>query len=54
MSDLVKQIESELIFQHWDGTGCGTNGPNACANCFGPSPMSAREVAEIAVEVMLS
>ncbi|MGV3564177.1 MAG: hypothetical protein ACO1ON_12945 [Nocardioides sp.] len=35
---------------HFDGQGCGTHGSNACLNCHGPSPMTAREVAAVLAE----
>lgn len=40
--ELAAFLESE----HFDGTGCGTNGSGACSYCYGPSPMTAEEVAE--------
>lgn len=49
---LADAIAKRLHLIHFDGQGCGTNGSNACSNCFGPSPMSADELAEdIAAEV---
>ncbi|MGL4998001.1 MAG: hypothetical protein ACRC5T_03285 [Cetobacterium sp.] len=40
--DIAKHLES----LHFDGTGCGINGSMGCSMCFGPSPMSAKEVVE--------
>lgn len=39
-------IAAHLNAIHFDGNGCKTTGPNGCSNCFGPSPMSALEVAD--------
>lgn len=50
--DLTSRIADRLRTVHFDGNGCGTHGPNACSNCYGPSPMSADEVArEVAAVV---
>jgi hypothetical protein len=47
MSDDMRERVAEVLRrQHFDGTGCGTNGSNACSNCFGPSPMTADEIAD--------
>lgn len=46
----VEAAAKALIARHWDGTGCGTHGANACVSCFGPSPMSAHEVARTTLE----
>lgn len=57
MSELVtdEMVEEAaaraLVSQHWDGEGCGTHGVNACVNCFGPSPYTAREVAREVLRV---
>lgn len=57
MSELITDEAIEeagvhaLVSQHWDGTGCGTHGTNACVNCFGPSPYTAREVAREVLRV---
>lgn len=48
----VEAAAETLIARHWDGTGCGTHGANACSNCFGPSPMSAYEVARAVLEAV--
>ena len=37
---------------HFNGQGCGTHGTNACSNCFGPDPMSAREVVAHVLDVL--
>lgn len=52
---MVSDVEVEYIARaleriHWDGTGCGTHGVNACSNCFGPSPMSSHEVVRFVLE----
>lgn len=42
---LVAKIAQALERVHWDGTGCGTKGPNACSNCYGEgSQMDVYEV----------
>jgi hypothetical protein len=46
-ADLTADLAELLIRAHFDGTGCGTNGPNACSNCAGPSPMDAHEIAAV-------
>jgi hypothetical protein len=52
-SEVARRIADELHTRHWDGTGCGTNGPSACSICYGPSPMTVHEVAAIAARVAL-
>lgn len=52
LAGLAEAIAARLTRIHFDGEGCGTYGPNACSNCFGPSPMSAHELGrDLAVEV---
>lgn len=43
----VEQIAEELKRHHFSGTECRTNGPGGCVQCFGPSPMSAEEIARV-------
>ena len=40
------KLAATLTAQHFDGTGCGDPGVGSCSNCYGPSPMSAREIAD--------
>lgn len=42
---MVNEAANRLRIIHWDGMGCDTHGTSACTNCFGPSPMTAHEVA---------
>lgn len=42
----IDALAERLRTAHFDGLGCGTHGVNACVHCFGPSPMSATEIAE--------
>lgn len=46
----AQRIADYLESIHWDGNGCGTHGTSACSNCFGPSPMTAREIAEAVLD----
>lgn len=50
----VERVAGELAEAHWDGTGCGDAGRNACSYCYGPSPMSAGEVARFVYLSLLS
>lgn len=52
MSELVDAGGRALTHSHWDGTGCGTHGSNACLYCFGPSPMSVYEIVETICSVI--
>ncbi|AZG43470.1 hypothetical protein [Gordonia insulae] len=53
MTDLADMIADRLRSMHFRGDECGTNGPNACSNCFGPGGgMDARAVAEAVVSVV--
>lgn len=46
-------LAAHLTRIHFDGTGCGDlSSPGACSNCYGPSPMTAQEVAEAAVDAL--
>ena len=49
---LVEKVARELIATHWDGTGCGTTGTNACSNCFGSSPMDPFEVTRTVLDAL--
>lgn len=50
---LIQAIADRLELVHFDGNGCGTHTGSACSTCFGPSPMSAQEVAiEVAVLII--
>lgn len=51
--DLRNAIAAALARSHWDGEGCGTYGSNACSNCFGPSPMNEREIADLVVKAVV-
>ena len=48
----VEQIAEELRRHHYSGTECRTNGPGGCAQCFGPSPMSAEEIARVVIALI--
>jgi hypothetical protein len=50
LSDAAHRAAARLRETHWDGSGCGTHGTNACSRCFGPSPASADEVAREVLE----
>lgn len=45
-AEWVEIAAARLRDTHWDGTGCGTNGPGGCSRCYGPSPADSREVTE--------
>jgi hypothetical protein len=46
MSDVTTVIAARLETVHFDGRTCGdSTSPSACSVCYGPSPMSAREIA---------
>lgn len=47
-----EKVAAHLASIHFDGTGCGTTGTNACSNCYGPSPMDAYEVADAVLAVL--
>lgn len=49
----VDRVAGKLVAVHWDGTGCGDTGGNACSYCYGPSPMSAAEVAAFVHQSLL-
>lgn len=45
--ETVAGIAEMLRRIHFDGTACGDpQSPGACSNCFGPSPMTADEIAQ--------
>jgi len=50
---VVEAMARALNRVHWDGTGCGTTGNSGCVYCFGPSPMTASEVARAAYDAGL-
>lgn len=49
---MIENIRKALLLRHFDGNGCGTHDGTACSVCFGPSPMDAREVAEVVVAAL--
>lgn len=54
MTELEELIANRLRSIHFDGTGCGGTPYDTgnCSNCYGPSPMSADEIAEEVVGIM--
>lgn len=46
-SERREALADYLVVRHFDGNGCGTHENNACSVCFGPSPMTANEIAEM-------
>ena len=40
------ELAATLTGQHFDGQGCGGSHAGACSSCYGPSPMSAHEIAD--------
>jgi hypothetical protein len=48
----AEAIVKELSVQHFSGQECGTNGVTACSHCYGPSPMTSREIANAILALM--
>lgn len=51
--DIVADVVEYLTGIHWNGTGCNVepDNPSACVYCYGPSPMSTKEVVETILDL---